>query len=217
MIRVLIADDNPVIRHGLSSLLGISGDIEVVGEASNGQRAIETAADLQPDVVLLDVRMPVTDGVTAAATLSRTVKVLMLTYADDEPTVTAAIRAGACGYLVHGRFDAQELEQAVRDVAAGKTVLSPAVAPVVFEALRHHPTVATTKEHDPLGLTEREGDVMNRLAQGSSNATIAAELFMSEKTVKNHINRIYAKLGVRTRAQAIALWLGVSRSASVHS
>jgi DNA-binding NarL/FixJ family response regulator len=214
---VLIADDNTVIRHGLASLLATSDDIEVVGEAANGQQAIEATEELRPDVVLLDVRMPVTDGVTAAATVSRTAKVAMLTYADDEPTVTAAIRAGASGYLVHGRFDADELGQAVRDVAAGNTVLSPAVAPVVFEALRHHTTVTTTKEGDPLGLTEREADVMNHLAQGSSNAAIAAELFMSEKTVQNHIHRIYAKLGVRTRAQAIALWLGVIRPAAARS
>jgi DNA-binding NarL/FixJ family response regulator len=211
LIRVLIADDNHVIRHGLSSLLRASDDIVVVAEAATGQQAIEAAREFKPDVVLLDVHMPVTDGVTAAATLSQMAKVMMLTYADDEETVTAAIKAGASGYVVHGRFGPDELEQAVRDLAAGLTVLSPAVAPVVFDALRREAgPVAAGLRHD--GLTEQETRVMNLLAQGRSNREIATELYLSEKTVKNHINRIYAKLAVRTRPEAIAAWLGVVSS-----
>ncbi|HWC11972.1 MAG TPA: response regulator transcription factor [Acidimicrobiales bacterium] len=208
MIRVLVVDDNPVIRHGLTSLLRTFSDIIVAGEASSGRQALDVAAEVRPDVVLLDVRMPGGDGVSAATELSGSVRVMMLTYSDDEETVTSAIRAGASGYLVHGRFSPEELGQAVRDVAGGAHVLSPAVAPAVFEALRREPRAATGL--DDGGLTERECDIMQRVSRGRANAVIAAELCLSEKTVKNHINRIYAKLGVRTRAEAIATWLGVA-------
>jgi DNA-binding NarL/FixJ family response regulator len=137
VIRVLIADDNAVIRGGVRALLEAAAqDIEVVGEAATGREAIDLAERLEPDVVLLDIRMPVMDGVEAAGRLSGRFKVMMLTYSDDEPMVVGAIRAGAHGYLVHGRFDPDELARSVRDLAGGQQVLSPAVAPVVFDALR---------------------------------------------------------------------------------
>jgi DNA-binding NarL/FixJ family response regulator len=211
VIRVLIADDNAVIRHGLRSLLEASDDIRVVGEASNGKQALAVAREVRPDVVLLDVRMPVTDGVTAAAILSEQHPVMMLTYADDREVVTSAIRAGARGYLVHGRFSAEELEDAVRRVAAGEAVLSPAVTALVFDALRSEPEVAIAPEA-ATGLTEREQDVMTLIARGRANREIADELYLSEKTVKNHINNIYAKLGVSTRSEAMAKWLGTSEA-----
>ena len=206
MIRVMVVDDNAVIRSGVKSLLESSDGLEVVGEASTGKEAIERASELKPDVVLCDVRMPVMDGVEAAAKLSRSAKVLMLTYAEEEHLVTGAIKAGASGYLVHGRFQPDELERAVEDVMADKSVLSPAVVTMVFDALRKDPD--KTKE-GPRSLTEREMEIATLLARGISNGAIASDLFISEKTVKNHINRIYAKLGVTTRAEAIAMWLGV--------
>lgn len=209
MIRVVVVDDNPVIRHGLASLLRVNGDIIVAGEAGSGPQAIEAVAELRPDVVLLDVRMPGGGGLAAASELGRTARVMMLTYADDENTVTAAIRAGATGYLVHGRFSPDELAEAVRAVAGGTQVMSPAVAGAVFDALRRQPD--SSPDANPAGLTERECDIIRLVAQGRANAAIAADLYLSEKTVKNHINRLYAKLGVRTRAEAIATWLGVAR------
>jgi DNA-binding NarL/FixJ family response regulator len=208
MIRVVVADDNPVIRGGVKSLLESSDGIVVVAEASNGREAVELAEREHPDLVLCDVRMPVMDGIEAVARMHQTTRVLMLTYAEEENLVAGAIRAGASGYLVHGRFAPDDLEQAVRQVASGHTVLSPAVVTVVFDALRKGPE--RLDEQGPLALTEREQEIANLLARGRSNRDIAADLFISEKTVKNHINHIYAKLGVASRAEAIALWLGVA-------
>jgi DNA-binding NarL/FixJ family response regulator len=208
LIRVVIADDNAVVRRGVAALLEAADGIEVAGEASNGKEAIVLTEELKPDVVLCDVRMPVMDGVTAVKTISKHVPVMMLTYAEDEDLVTGAIRAGASGYLVHGRFEPDELESAVRDLIAGESVLSPSVVPVVFDALRHRPE--TKSSSGPNSLTERELEVMNLLAKGRSNPQIATQLWLSEKTVKNHVNHIYAKLGVVSRAEAIARWLGVT-------
>jgi DNA-binding NarL/FixJ family response regulator len=213
MIRVLVVDDNPVIRGGVRSLLDASEDIEIVGEAGTGKEALRKAAELHPDVVLLDVRMPVMDGVEAAARLRGRTKILMLTYADEEELVAGAIRAGAAGYLVHGRFEPSDLERAVRSVAAGESVIAPSVVPSVFEALRRAPAEIEEQE-GPVSLTEREREIMNLLAKGLSNRAVAEGLFITEKTVKNHINRIYAKLGVTTRAEAIAAWLGVAGAQS---
>jgi DNA-binding NarL/FixJ family response regulator len=207
MTRVLIVDDNAVLRRGVASLLEVADGIQVVGEAGTGKEAIALAKECSPDVVLLDVRMPVMDGIEAAGPLSKLAKVMMLTYSEDEERVSAAIRAGASGYLVHGRFTPEELERAVTDLAAGHNVISPAVVSVVFDALREGPGVE--KKTGP-ALTEREAEIMNLLVQGRSNGAIAGELFISEKTVKNHINRIYAKLGVASRAEAIAAHLGVA-------
>jgi DNA-binding NarL/FixJ family response regulator len=207
--RVLIVDDNAVLRRGVASLLEAADGIEVVGEAGTGKEAIAMAKEVAPDVVLLDVRMPVMDGIAAAGPLSKIAKVMMLTYSEDEERVSNAIRAGASGYMVHGRFTPEELEQAVIDLAKGGNVISPSVVSVVFDALRDAPRGGVSE--GPAALTERESEIMNLLAQGRSNGAIATELFISEKTVKNHINRIYAKLGVTSRAEAIAAHLGVAR------
>jgi DNA-binding NarL/FixJ family response regulator len=214
VIRVLIADDNAVIRQGVRALLTSSADdIEVVGEASTGREAIDQAEALRPDVVLLDIRMPVMDGVKAAERLATQCKVMMLTYSDDEPMVAGAIRAGAHGYLVHGRFEPDELTRAVRDLAGGKRIVSPSVAPVIFELIargeNHEP--ATRRESGPDALTGREREVMTSISRGRSNRDIANELVISEKTVKNHIRAIYDKLGVGSRAEAMAVWLGIER------
>jgi DNA-binding NarL/FixJ family response regulator len=206
---VLIVDDNAVLRRGVASLLEAADGIEVVGEAGTGKEAIAMAKEVAPDVVLLDVRMPVMDGIAAAGPLSKIAKVMMLTYSEDEERVSNAIRAGASGYMVHGRFTPEELEQAVIDLAKGGNVISPSVVSVVFDALRDAPRGGVSE--GPAALTERESEIMNLLAQGRSNGAIATELFISEKTVKNHINRIYAKLGVTSRAEAIAAHLGVAR------
>jgi DNA-binding NarL/FixJ family response regulator len=208
--RVLIADDQALVRTGFRLILGGEPGIEVVGEAGDGKQAIELAREVQPDVVCLDVRMPVMDGVAAAGPLSEKAKVLMLSYSEDEQLVTGAIRNGAAGYLVHGRFEPDDLEARIKAVAAGEMVLSPAVTPAVFEALRRAP--GTENESEELGmgsLTSREREVLNLLARGMSNAAIAEELFITNKTVKNHLSRIYEKIGVHSRAEAIALWLGV--------
>jgi DNA-binding NarL/FixJ family response regulator len=214
VIRVLIADDNAVIRQGVRALLTSSADdIEVVGEAATGREAIDQAEALRPDVVLLDIRMPVMDGVKAAERLATQCKVMMLTYSDDEPMVAGAIRAGAHGYLVHGRFEPDELTRAVRDLAGGKRIVSPSVAPVIFELIARgesHDT-APARDSGPDALTGREREVMTSISRGRSNRDIATELVISEKTVKNHIRAIYDKLGVGSRAEAMAVWLGIER------
>jgi DNA-binding NarL/FixJ family response regulator len=211
VIRVLIADDNSVIRHGVAALLDSTAeDIRVVGEASTGKEAVEQARRLQPDVVLLDIRMPVMDGIEAAEALTPEHRLLMLTYAEEEPLVTGAIRAGARGYLVHGRFEPDELAGAIRKVAAGETVVSPAIASVVFDAVRRGGGEDGERQPSRFDLTEREQEVMGLVAKGLSNKAIAEQLVVSEKTVKNHVHQIYAKLGAKRRAEAITIWLGVA-------
>src|SRR6188472_1777142 len=210
MIRVLLVDDNAIVRRGIASLLAESSQIEVVGEAADGREAIARAAEVRPDVVCLDVRMPVMDGVAAAGPLSQKAKVLMLSYSDEQHLVTGAIRNGAVGYLVHGRFEPEELEQRIVAVARGEMVLSPAVTPAVFDVLRRAPGADNDPRQEGLGaLTAREREILNLLARGRSNRDIAEELFITNKTVKNHLSRIYEKIGVHSRAEAIALWLGV--------
>jgi DNA-binding NarL/FixJ family response regulator len=208
VIRVLIADDNPVIRSGLVSLLETDERLKVVAQAGDGSEAVTLAEQRKPDVVLLDVRMPGMGGVEAAAAISPRTPVLMLTYTEEAAIVKSAIRAGASGYLVHGRFSAEELVAAVVNVAGGEAALSLAVAPILFDAVRAEPAAADrTIQGD---FTEREREILDLLAGGSSNAEIARRLFLAEKTVKNHLNRIYAKLGVGSRGEAVARWLGTS-------
>jgi len=207
VLRVLVADDNPTIRLGLRALLDGFDDLQVVGEAVNGREAVDLAAALRPEVVLLDVRMPVVDGVAAAVEIARDRAVLMLTYADDAQVVAAAIRAGASGYLVHGTFDPEELAEAIREVAGGGIVLAPAIAPAIVDALRR---TGERQESMPV-LTEREFEVMDLVVKGATNTSIARTMSISEKTVKNHINHIYGKLGVVGRSEAIALWLGIGK------
>jgi DNA-binding NarL/FixJ family response regulator len=212
MIRVLIVDDNPVIRRGVAALLSDAADIKVVGEAGDGHDAISLAASASPDVVLLDVRMPVMDGIAAAGPLSQRARVMMLTYTDDSDRVVEAIRQGASGYLVHGQFEAEELVARIRQLAAGDTVLSPTVVGTVFDALRRTPG-SPDEASGPASLTGREREIMNLISQGLTNQQIADRFVLSEKTVKNHVNRIYGKLGASNRAHATALWLGTARDA----
>ncbi len=206
-VSVVVVDDNAVIRMGLRSLVDAAPTMRVVGEAGDGEEAVRVVRELVPDVVLLDVRMPRRDGVQVAAEVRAWSKVLMLTYSDAPEVVRAAVEAGASGYLVHGRFDAHELERTVLAVAQGSLVLSQVAADAMRRAWQPAVEAAAPVRPDA-GLSARELEVMELVAAGRTNGEIARECFLSEKTVKNHINHIFAKLGVRTRAEAVSVWLG---------
>lgn len=205
--RVIVADDNAVVRSGLISLLQ-AGGVEVLAEAADGEKAIVLAERLRPDLVLLDVRMPLVDGVTAARQLAKSTRVLMLTYTDTPEVIRAAIGNGASGYLVHGTFTPEELLDAVRKTVNGANPLSPAAVAVLVGAVQSHAMAPPESPGSRFGLSSREMEVMELVAQGYPNGAIASRLFVADKTIKNHVNHIYAKLGVTTRAAAIALWLG---------
>ncbi|MER8088030.1 response regulator [Streptomyces sp. NPDC058316] len=288
-LRVVVADDNPVVRAGLGVLLSGRDDIEVVAEAADGRQAYDMAVQHRPDVVLLDVRMPGVDGISALPHLVRIAPVMMLTYSRENEIVHEALRLGASGYLVHGEFTADQLVQAVRDTKDGRahftataanallahmrqgpgpqsrplpeglgTALAtgvpyqgpgydghapssvqqhgapahapkpepspPAPRPVrTPQGLSHmQPVVAqssmtgepgTKLNRQQYGLSSREVEVMELIASGMSNQQIAATCFISEKTVKNHINRIFTKLHSASRSEAIARWLGTAPTA----
>lgn len=206
-IRVLVVDDNAVVRMGLRNLLETQDGLEVVGEACDGHEAVEQVARLEPDVVLCDVRMPGLDGVGAVAAMPADTNVLMLTYADDLDVIRGAIDAGARGYLVHGAHEPDEIVAAVLSASRGSSVLGPqATRALLTERPAPAPAVDTTQ----WGLTARERDIMDHVARGLSNREIARACFLAEKTVKNHLNNIFPKLAVTTRAEAISLWLGAA-------
>ncbi|MFD9437402.1 response regulator [Streptomyces sp. NPDC060006] len=234
-LRVLVADDNPVVRAGLAALLDAHPGIRVVAQASNGAEAVAAATLHRPDVILLDVRMPGTDGLTALPPLARLAPVMMLTYSREPEVVAEALRLGAVGYLVHGEFTTPELITAVRDLHAGMATFTSSAADVSDSlGVSYEPNqssshvqsvVAQSSEARPVhtagldrrsrnrrdfGLSSREVEVMDLIAAGMSNQQIAATCFISEKTVKNHINRIFAKLHASTRSEAIAHWLGTA-------
>ena len=196
-IRLLIADDHPVVRDGLSGMFAPDPDFEVVGEASDGAEAIRLAQALKPDVILMDLRMPGMDGVAAITEIARQaipVRVLVLTTYDTDSYVLPAIEAGATGYLLKDAPRA-ELLRAVRAAAAGQGVLSPSVATRLMTRVRT-PT--------PELLSQRELEVLELVAAGTTNRDAAVRLFISEATVKTHLLHIYAKLGVTDRAAAVA-------------
>lgn len=202
-ISVLVVDDNPVVRSGLLALLGLDPRLRVVGEAGNGDQAVVMVRSLRPDVTLMDVQMPRRDGISAAAELSGLTKVLMTTFSDTPEVVHAAVDAGAVGYLVHGTFAEADLVACVLAAAAGNGVFG---APALAALRTGRPTPAPVRpDHD---LSTRQVEIMDLVAAGHPNAEIARALFLAEKTVKNHINHIFARLGVRSRAEAVALWLG---------
>jgi DNA-binding NarL/FixJ family response regulator len=205
-VRVLIVDDQQLIREGIGSLLSIQEGIEVVGTATNGQEAIEQAVALSPDIVLMDVRMPVMDGVQATAEVRRQVKcqVLMLTTFDDETYIVEALRAGASGYLLKD-MPVADLAQAIRLAHAGVYPLDPAVAGKLVGALDRAEKQAEQADAGiPEGadLTEREAEVLRLIARGATNREIAKRLSISEGTVKNHVSNILSRLGLRDRTQA---------------
>ncbi|MFB6815830.1 response regulator [Streptomyces sp. NPDC056347] len=195
-VRILLCDDHVVVRAGLLALLGSEPDIEVVGEAGSGEEAVALAAKLAPDVVLMDLQLGAgIDGVEATRRISATgVHVLVLTTYDTDADITRAIEAGATGYLLKAERP-EELFAAIRSAAQGRTTLSPPVASRVMARMRKPlPT-----------LTDRERDILAQLSQGLGNREIARALFISEATVKTHLGRIYDKLGVDTRAGAVAV------------
>ncbi|HEY1347997.1 MAG TPA: response regulator transcription factor [Ktedonobacteraceae bacterium] len=207
-VRVLVVDDQHLMREGLASLLTIQDGIEVAGTAANGQEAIELARDLQPDVILLDVRMPVMDGVQAAEVLHRELpgcKLLMLTTFDDEAYVLQALSAGASGYLLKD-IPACDLARAVHAVHRGIYQLDPAVMGRVMAALGAATPVSVLAPAPAFprlaDLTGRELEVLRLIALGATNREIARELVISEGTVKNHISNILSRLGLRDRTQA---------------
>jgi DNA-binding NarL/FixJ family response regulator len=202
-IRVLVVDDQEMVRAGFSALLDAQPDLEVVGQAGDGAEAVELAAELHPDVILMDVRMPVMDGLAATRQIlaagAPDTRVIMLTTFDLDDYVYAALRAGASGFLLkHSTPD--ELAAAVRVVAAGDALLAPSVTRrLVEDFARVQPVVPIT----PVHLTPRETDVLRQVARGLSNRQIAAELVLAEQTVKTHVSNILTKLDLRDRAQAV--------------
>jgi DNA-binding NarL/FixJ family response regulator len=285
-LRVVVADDNPVVRAGLGVLLSGREDIEVVAEAVDGRQAYDMAVQHRPDVVLLDVRMPGVDGISALPHLVQVAPVMMLTYSRESEIVHEALRLGAGGYLVHGEFTANQLVQAVRDTKSGRAHFTATAANALLAHMRQghgpqgrplpeglgaalttgvpysgagcdghapssvqqHGAPAHAPEPEPsppaarqvrpsqglshlqpvvaqssmteglgaapnrrqYGLSSREVEVMELIASGMSNQQIAATCFISEKTVKNHINRIFTKLHSASRSEAIARWLGTA-------
>ena len=211
-IRVVVADDQAIIRDGLVTVLGLLPDVEVVGAAADGAEAVALAVSERPDVVLMDLRMPVLDGVGATERITQEapgVAVLVLTtFADDESILTA-LRAGARGYLTKDAGRA-ELAAAVRAVARGQSTFAPEVGARIVGSLTSAAPGRAADRPDALvarfpTLTRREAEVLGLVADGLSNGEIASALFVGGSTVKTHINAIFAKLGVQTRAQAIAL------------
>ena len=281
-LKVVVADDNPVVRAGLTALLSGRADITVVAEAADGRQAYEAAVQHRPDVVLLDVRMPGVDGISALPYLVRIAPVVMLTYSRESEIVHEALRRGAGGYLVHGEFTADQLVAAVRDIKEGRAHFTPTAAGALLAQLRQtqgpgggvslpeglgeadasaygsaapvppyvnpefatqpgylasHGTPASTISSKNLSqlqpdvgqstsgwtsgrpaapdrsrfqLSTREAEIMDLIASGMNNQQIAATCFISEKTVKNHINRIFAKLHSTSRSEAAAKWLGTA-------
>lgn len=280
-LRVVVADDNPVVRAGLTTLLSSHGDITVVAQAADGREAYEAAHRHRPDVVLLDVRMPGVDGLAALPHLVGIAPVLMLTYSGESEVVREALRRGAGGYLVHGEFTADRLAEAVRDVGGGRPHFTATAADALLTGLRRQPgrdpapdpageapppegrsrcddesataygtpsatSSGATSEVPPevsavgfrhatpspnsakglsrlqpnvgesladrsrFRLSAREAEIMDLIASGMTNQQIAAACFISEKTVKNHVNHIFAKLHSTSRAEATAKWLGTA-------
>lgn len=262
-VRVLIADDNPVVRAGLNALMQGRPDIRVVAEATDGGQAYDAARRTRPDAVLLDVRMPGVDGIAALPHLARLAPVMMLTYSREREIVHESLRLGARGYLVHGEFTADQLVTAVRDLTEGRAPFTatassalldqarsrsaayplpeglggdgaagpvpgrisnpsrevqnagPAPSGMTQSAVEQRRWATSTTPHarrTTYRLSEREAEVMELIVSGMTNPQIAATCFISEKTVKNHINRIFTKLDATTRSEAIARWLGTART-----
>lgn len=195
-ISVLIVDDHSVVRQGLRMFLALDPDLEVIGEATNGEEAVGLVAELRPDVVLMDLLMPVMDGITATSAIRRDypeTEVIALTSVLEDTSVVGAVRAGAIGYLLKDT-QADELRQAIKASAEGRVQLSPKAAERLMREIR--------APDSPEKLTEREVEVLRLVARGKANKEIAAELHISETTVKTHVSNILMKLGVPSRTQA---------------
>jgi DNA-binding NarL/FixJ family response regulator len=204
VIRVVIADDQPLVRTGLRMILNAEPDLEVVGEAVDGRSAIAVCADLTPDVVLMDVRMPEVDGIEATRAVTSAgerPRVLILTTFDLDEVVYDALRAGASGFLLKDAPE-ERLTTAIRVVAEGGSLFAPSVTTRLIEEFARR---APQARPDLTGLTDREHEVLVLVARGMSNAEIAQQLYVSENTVKTHVARLLMKLGVRDRVQAVVL------------
>jgi DNA-binding NarL/FixJ family response regulator len=207
VIRVLVADDQALVRAGFRAILEAQDDLEVVGEAGDGGEAVAIARELRPDVVLMDVRMPGVDGIEATRRLLRDgdgPRVLMLTTFDLDEYVYEAMRAGASGFLLKDA-PRDQLVGAVRTVAAGDSLLAPALLRRLIEDFVRRPAPGARSHPELDELTERELEVLTLIARGLANAEIAARLFVSEATVRTHVTHILAKLGLRDRVQAVVL------------
>jgi DNA-binding NarL/FixJ family response regulator len=207
VISVLIADDQTLVRHGFRMILEIEDDLEVVGEAADGDEAVVKARHLRPDVVLMDVRMPGTDGIVATQRITDdpdcTSKVVMLTTFDMDEYVYEALQAGASGFLLKD-VQAELLVAGIRAVHAGESLLAPTVTRRMIESFLERPRAVDPEAHRALEtLTHRERETLALLARGLTNAEIATELFVSETTVKTHVGRVLTKLGLRDRVQAV--------------
>jgi DNA-binding NarL/FixJ family response regulator len=197
-IRILVVDDHSVVRQGLKMFLGLDPELEIIGEAENGAEAVRLAAELKPDVVLMDMLMPVMDGIEATKAIRGSMpdtEVIALTSVLEDAAVVGAIKAGAIGYLLKDT-QSDELRRAIKAAAEGQVQLSPQAAARLMREVRT-PEVAA-----PDALTERENDVLKLLAKGKANKEIARDLIIGEKTVKTHVSNILLKLGVQSRTQA---------------
>ena len=209
-VRVLVVDDQAMVRAGFAALLDAQPDIQVVGQASDGDEGVRLAAETRPDVVLMDVRMPVLDGIEATKAMlapgrpTPLPKVVVLTTFDVDDYVLDALRAGASGFLLKDALP-DDLVEAVRVVARGDALLAPSVTRRLIERFAGRPTGTTAIGSDLDVLTDREREVLREIAQGRSNSEIAAALFIAEQTVKSHVSRVLTKLGLRDRAQAVVV------------
>jgi DNA-binding NarL/FixJ family response regulator len=207
-IRVAVVDDQALMRDGFTLILEAQPDLEVVGDADNGRSGVDLCRRTRPDVVLMDIRMPVMDGIEATRLISSDetldTKVLVLTTFDLDEYVYAALRAGASGYLLKDT-PAKELVAAVRVIAQGEALLSPSVTRRLIEEFARQPEPETVTISLPDDLTDREREALELLAQGLSNREIATRMYISEATAKTHVSRLLTKLGVRDRVQAVVL------------
>lgn len=204
-VRVVLADDQPLIRAGLRVLIADNPDIEVVGEAATGTQAVALARDLRPDVVVMDIRMPDTDGIAATRTIrgdSEGASVLILTTFDDDEYVYAALRAGASGFLVKD-MALDDILAAIRVVAAGDALIAPSVTRRLIEAFVDRPRASPRRALD--GITDREREVLTLVGRGLSNSEIAADLVISVATAKAHVARLFTKLGARDRVHLVII------------
>lgn len=204
VVRVVVADDNPLVRLGVSAALGAQGAVRVVGEAGDGVDVVQLVGRVRPDVVLLD-RLAAIDQLVPLTT------VVMLTHSGDADTVARAIEAGASGYLVHGTYDLAEFVAAVLGAARGRPCASPVAVTAMVQAVRRRAALRPDEDSPAAdALSTRERDVMRLVARGLPNGEIGRRLGLTEKTVKNHLQSVYAKLDVHSRAAALSVWLGAA-------